>query len=133
MNTHLTNKIIKEALLNKKIPELKNISSIKSEAVFDKNTRFDFLLKSYNKTFVEVKNVTLSETEVWLNFLTPKQSVEKTLNQTRRGSKKGFDSFIIYLVQRNGCKNFKIADDIDPEYKKAYDYAKKNKVKNIVL
>ena len=43
--------------------------------------------------------------------------------------KKGFDSYMIYLVQRNDCKNFKIAHDIDPEYKKAHDYAKKNKVK----
>ena len=131
INTHLTNKIIKEALLEKKIPELPSISSIKSEAVFDKNTRFDFLLKNYNKkVFVEVKNVTLSRKKGLAEFPDAKtERGKKHLMKLVEAQKKGFDSFIIYLVQRNDCKNFKIADDIDPEYKKAYDYAKKNKVK----
>ena len=131
INTHLTNKIIKEALLEKKIPELPSISSIKSEAVFDKNTRFDFLLKNYNKkVFVEVKNVTLSRKKGLAEFPDAKtERGKKHLMKLVEAQKKGFDSFIIYLVQRNDCENFKIADDIDPEYKKAHDYAKKNKVK----
>ena len=131
VNTHLTNKIIKEALLEKKILELANISSIKSEAVFDKNTRFDFLLENYNKkTFLEVKNVTLSRNKNLAEFPDAKtERGKKHLLKLVEAQKKGFDSYIIYLVQRNDCKNFKIAHDIDPEYKKAYDYAKKNKVK----
>ena len=131
VNTHLTNKIIKEALLEKKISELADISSIKSEAVFDKNTRFDFLLENYNKKiFLEVKNVTLSRNKGFAEFPDAKtERGKKHLIKLVEAQKKGFDSYIIYLVQRNDCKNFKIAHDIDPEYKKAYDYAKKNKVK----
>ena len=131
VNTHLTNKIIKEALLEKKISELADISSIKSEAVFDKNTRFDFLLENYNKkTFLEIKNVTLSRNKNLAEFPDAKtERGKKHLLKLVEAQKKGFDSYIIYLVQRNDCKNFKIAHDIDPEYKKAYDYAKKNKVK----
>ena len=131
VNTHLTNKIIKEALLEKKIPELKNISSIKSESVFDKNTRFDFFLKNNNKKiFLEVKNVTLSRNKGLAEFPDARtERGKKHLMKLVEAQKKGFDSFIIYLVQRNDCENFKIAADIDPEYKKAYDYAKKNKVK----
>ncbi len=131
VNTHLTNKIIKEALLKKKIPELKNISFIKPETVFDKSTRFDFFLKSNNKKiFLEIKSVTLSRNKGIAEF--PDAETErgkKHLIKLVEAQKKGFDSFIIYLVQRNDCNNFKIADDIDPEYKKAYDYAKKNNVK----
>tara|TARA_B100000029_G_scaffold493304_1_gene555632 strand:+ start:533 stop:1216 length:684 start_codon:yes stop_codon:yes gene_type:complete len=131
VNTHLTNKIIKEALLEKKIPELKNISSIKSESVFDKNTRFDFFLENNNKKiFLEVKNVTLSRNKGLAEFPDARtERGKKHLMKLVEAQKKGFDSFIIYLVQRNDCENFKIAADIDPEYKKAYDYAKKNKVK----
>ena len=131
VNTHLTNKIIKEALLEKKISELADVSSIKSEAVFDKNTRFDFLLENYNKKiFLEVKNVTLSRNKGFAEFPDAKtERGKKHLIKLVEAQKKGFDSYIIYLVQRNDCKNFKIAHDIDPEYKKAYDYAKKNKVK----
>ena len=131
INTHLTNKIIKEALLEKKILELANISSIKPEAVFDKNTRFDFLLENYNKKiFLEVKNVTLSRNKNLAEFPDAKtERGKKHLLKLVEAQKKGFDSYMIYLVQRNDCKNFKIAHDIDPEYKKAYDYAKKNKVK----
>jgi len=131
VNTHLTNKIIKEALLEKKISELQDISSIKSEAVFDKSTRFDFLLENYNKkVFLEVKNVTLSRNKGFAEFPDAKtERGKKHLIKLVEAQKKGFDSYIIYLVQRNDCKNFKIAHDIDPEYKKAYDYAKKNKVK----
>ena len=131
VNTHLTNKIVKEALLEKKISELSNVSSIKPEAVFDKNTRFDFLLENYNKKiFLEVKNVTLSRNKDFAEFPDAKtERGKKHLIKLVEAQKKGFDSYIIYLVQRNDCKNFKIAHDIDPEYKKAYDYAKKNKVK----
>jgi len=131
VNTHLTNKIIKEALLEKKISELADIFSIKSEAVFDKKTRFDFLLENYNKkVFLEVKNVTLSRNKGFAEFPDAKtERGKKHLIKLVEAQKKGFDSYIIYLVQRNDCKNFKIAHDIDPEYKKAYDYAKKNKVK----
>ena len=37
--------------------------------------------------------------------------------------KKGFKSYILYLIQREDCKFFKIASDIDKEYKKAFDEA----------
>jgi len=131
VNTHLTNKIVKEALLEKKISEFSNISSIKPEAVFDKNTRFDFLLENYNKKiFLEVKNVTLSRNKNLAEFPDAKtERGKKHLIKLVEAQKKGFDSCIIYLIQRNDCKNFEIAHDIDPEYKKAHDYAKKNNVK----
>ena len=131
VNTHLTNKIVKEALLEKKISEFSNISSIKPEAVFDKNTRFDFLLENYNKKiFLEVKNVTLSRNKNLAEFPDAKtERGKKHLIKLVEAQKRGFDSCIIYLIQRNDCKNFEIAHDIDPEYKKAHDYAKKNNVK----
>ena len=33
--------------------------------------------------------------------------------------KMGYESYILYLIQREGCKSFKVAGDIDKEYKNA--------------
>jgi len=43
--------------------------------------------------------------------------------------KKGFQSCILYLIQRQDCKTFKIAEDIDINYKIAFDKAIKAGVK----
>ena len=42
--------------------------------------------------------------------------------------KKGFESYILYLVQREDCGSFKIAKDLDEEYKITFEEALKNKV-----
>ena len=61
VNTHLTNKIFYESLLNGNIINLKKTDILFREKQFNKNTRFDFFIKQKNKgIFIEVKNVTLS-------------------------------------------------------------------------
>ena len=61
VNTHLTNKIVLSALNNNLIKEFSKNIHIQPEVKFSSNTRFDFLILDKNsKTFVEVKNVTLS-------------------------------------------------------------------------
>ena len=60
VNTLLTNKIVLEALNQKKIKNLTKFNNIKPEVKFSDNTRFDFLVFNSNKKcFLEVKNVTL--------------------------------------------------------------------------
>ena len=49
INTFLSNKIVLEALQNKKIKDLLMFDNIKSEAQFSKNTRFDFLISNNKK------------------------------------------------------------------------------------
>ena len=131
INTHLTNKIVEEALNTKKISELSNMVLLKKEASYDKETRFDFLLKHKLKNcFLEVKNVTLSRTKYVAEFPDAKtQRGKKHLLKLIEASKRGFNSYMLYLIQRNDCKTFRIAEDIDLEYAKAYEYAKKNNVK----
>ena len=58
INTHLTNKLVLEALQNSQIRYFQNIEKIKSEVKFGDKTRFDFLvLEKEKKSFIEVKNV----------------------------------------------------------------------------
>ena len=71
INTQLTNKIVLEALNQKKIKDLIKFNNIKTEVKFSDKTRFDFLISSnVRKCFLEVKNVTLVREKKLLNFLT---------------------------------------------------------------
>ena len=130
VNTHFTNKIVLHALQNKLIKEFKNISEIKPETKFGKNTRFDFLITDKkNKSFIEVKNVTLSRKKGLAEFpdaVTTRGL--KHINELENAGKKNYKIFIIFLIQRNDCEVFTIAKDIDPDYAKALKLAVKNKL-----
>ena len=130
VNTHLANKIVNHGLKNNLISELKNSDTIKSEVFFDKETRFDFLLEKNNqKIFVEVKNVTLfrdKETAEFPDAITSRGS--KHLLTLIDAIKKGYKSYLIFLVQVQNMKKFKIARDIDNEYYKNYLIARNSGV-----
>ena len=115
VNTHMANRIAQHALENNLIKELKNNDLIKPDVFFNKETIFDFLLqKKSQKIFVEVKNVTLFRN---------KDTAELPDAPTARGIKhlltlidaikKGYKSYLLFLVQIQNMKKFRIAKDID--------------------
>ena len=131
VNTHMANRITQHGLENNLIKELQNNDLIKPEIFFNKETRFDFLLKKKKqKIFLEVKNVTLFR---------DKNTAEFPDATTTRGSKhlltlidaikKGYKSYLLFLVQIQNMEKFKIAKDIDNEYYNNYLIAKKAGVK----
>jgi sugar fermentation stimulation protein A len=130
VNTHLTNKIVLDALKNNLIKEFNNILEIKPETKFGNNTRFDFLvINKKDRAFIEIKNVTLSRIKKLAEFpdaVTVRGL--KHINELIKASKKNYKIFILYLVQREDCKNFTIAKDIDPSYASALKKAVKNKL-----
>ena len=130
INTHFANKIVYHGLSNNLIKEISNNDNIKPEVFFDKDTRFDFLIeKNKQKTFVEVKNVTLSREEKIAEFPDAVTSRgTKHLKALIQATKKGYKSYLLFLVQIQGVDNFKIAKDIDKEYYKNYLLAKKSGV-----
>ena len=125
INTLLTNKIIFEALINKKIGNLNKFNNIKPEVRFSDKTRFDFLLSnSKGKCFLEVKNVTLLRERKIAEFPDAVTSRgTKHLNELCDAKKKGYQSYILYLIQREDCDSFKIAEDIDEKYKISFSKA----------
>ena len=130
VNTHFANKIVYHGLHNNLISELKNNDTIKSEVFFNKETRFDFLTeKNKKKIFIEVKNVTLFRDEKIAEFpdaITTRGS--KHLKTLIDATKKGYKTYILFLVQIENVENFKIAKDIDKEYYNNYLIAKKSGV-----
>jgi len=131
INTFLSNKIVFEALNNKKITSLIKFKNIKREVKFSDNTRFDFFLSNdKEKCFLEVKNVTLLREKKIAEFpdaITSRGT--KHLNELCKAKKEGYQSYILYLIQRDDCDSFKIAEDIDKKYKDAFNKAIKSGVK----
>ena len=131
VNTHLTNKIVNHALEKNLIKGFSSKIKIKSEQVFGENTRFDFFLEDGKvKSFLEVKNVTLKRKSKIAEFpdsITSRGT--KHLNELINATKKGFKSYLLFLIQREDCDRFEIAKDIDPVYSKTLIKAIKHKVK----
>jgi len=127
VNTHFANKIAYHGLSNNLVKEVSNSDNIKPEVFFNKETRFDFLVKkNKQKIFVEVKNVTLLRDEKIAEFpdaVTLRGS--KHLKALIEAIKKGYKSYLLFLVQIQDVESFKIAKDIDKEYYKNYLLAKK--------
>ena len=127
VNTHAANKIVKHGLENNLIKELKNNDKIKPEVFFNKETRFDFLIeKNKQKIFLEVKNVTLfrdKNTAEFPDAVTERGS--KHLSTLIDAIKKGYKSYLLFLVQIQNMEKFKIARDIDINYYNNYLLAKK--------
>ena len=131
VNTHLANRIVFHGLSNNLINELKDNDSIKPEVFFNKETRFDFLIKKGGQEkFIEVKNVTLTRERKIAEFpdaITSRGS--KHLLTLIDAIKKGYKSYLLFLVQIQGMEYFKIAKDIDNDYYQNYLIAKKAGVK----
>ena len=123
---------IRESSSNDKnlIQEFDKDIKIKPETKFGINTRFDFLItKKKYKAFIEVKNVTLSRNIGLAEFPDSITSRGlKHINELIKASKKGYKIFILYLIQRDDCKKFTIAKDIDKDYSISLSKAVKKKL-----
>ena len=97
---------------------------------YNKETRFDFLVNKNNKNiFIEVKNVTLFRDSKVSEFPdAPTSRGTKHIKTLVEASKKGFKSYVLFLVQIENMKYFKIAKDIDKDYYENYLMAKKSGV-----
>ena len=127
VNTHFANKIAHHGLSYNLINELKNNDTIRPEVFFNKETRFDFLIEKNNqKSFVEVKNVTLFRNNKIAEFpdaITTRGT--KHLKTLIDATKKGYKAYILFLIQIERIESFKIAKDIDKDYYNNYLIAKK--------
>ena len=133
VNTHLANKIVLEGLQNNTLLEFKNLNKINPEVFYNEETRFDFLVeKNKIKSFIEVKNVTLirdGKVSEFPDAITTRGS--KHIKTLIAAHKKGYECYVLFLVQIENCKYFKIAHDIDKAYYENYKLAKNSGVKFI--
>ena len=120
VNTHRANRIVEKAIIEKKISTLGKKYDFRREVKYGKNSRIDFLItnKKDEEIFLEVKNVTLSMRKGVAEFpdaITERGS--KHLLELIDVVKKNKRAIMLFLVQRDDCKKFRIAEEIDSIYK----------------
>lgn len=119
VNTHRANRIVEDAIIQNKIKSLGKKLKVQREVKYGENSRIDFLISNEKneEIYVEVKNVTLSNQNKIAEFpdsITERGS--KHLIELSKIIKKNKRSIMLYLIQRNDCDQFKIAENIDPTY-----------------
>jgi len=127
INTGFANRIVEEALRKGAITELAGYDILRREVAYGENSRIDFLLQNQNREtscYVEVKSVTLSRQPGIAEFpdsVTARGA--KHLVELGNMARQGHKAVMLYLVQRSDTTCFRLAGDIDPAYKSAFDVA----------
>ena len=117
VNTSIPNKLIKEAIIQDKIPELSGYAEVISEYKVGKS-RIDLLLKDkkLGMCFVEIKNVTLKEENQACFPDAPTERGQKHLRELIDLKRQGHRSVIFFHIGRTDVESFTPAKNIDPLY-----------------
>lgn len=134
VNTMRTNRIVEEALSQRRIPGLDEFDKLSREVKYGKNSRIDFLLSTQDSTkvFIEVKNVSLVENGIAMFPDAITVRGQKHLCELMQVRKNGQRAVMFYLVNRQDAKIFKPADKIDPDYARLLRDAKSKGVEIFV-
>lgn len=119
INTQNANKLVAEALRERRIPEFKEFGDFKPEVKFGaENSKVDFLLSDsdHAKLYLEVKSVTLLRGGRGFFPDTVTTRGQKHLRELTQMVMQGNNAAILFCVQHTGIKQVQIAKDLDPEY-----------------
>ena len=127
IDTATPNRVVKEALHARQIPELSAYTCVTPEQKYGVNSRIDFLMTEPGlpDAYVEVKNVHLLRRDGWAEF--PDSVTTRGAKHLRELSgmvQAGHRAVMVYLVQHMGCNRFCLAEDIDPAYAAAFRSAR---------
>lgn len=129
IDSQIPNKVVEEALKDKKIQKLVRYNIIQREKTFG-NSRFDFKLSNDmdEEYYLEVKGVTF-EVDGKTKFPdAPTERGRKHLLELIEAKKRGFGAGVLFLIQMSNIKNFSPYDDMDVAFGGALRLACKNGV-----
>ncbi|SMF20740.1 DNA/RNA nuclease SfsA [Pseudobacteriovorax antillogorgiicola] len=118
INTMNPNRIVEEALVEGRIAEFGDYTSIRREVKYGEKSRIDFLLEddSHPDCYIEVKNVTL---KVGQHLAFPDAVTSrglKHLQELTRMVEQGHRAALLFVANRPEGNHVAIANDIDPAY-----------------
>jgi sugar fermentation stimulation protein A len=129
INTANANRVVKSALLGQQVPEFTHYSQCFPETPFG-NSRIDFMLKEEGlpNAYIEVKSVTLADgkTASFPDTVT-KRGLKHCL-ELAEIVKQGHKACLFFCIQRENINQFRVAEEIDPNYAQALEYAIKSGV-----
>jgi len=132
IDSQVPNKVVEEALRNNKIVGLKYLDYLKREQTYG-NSRFDFYFeKKERKGYIEVKGVTLENRGKAKFPDAPTTRGTKHVNELVEAKNDDYESYILFLLQFKGAKNFSTNRQMDPNFAAAIDQAIKKGVKVLV-
>ena len=130
IDSQIPNKVVNEALLNRKIDTLHKYSKIKREKTYGKS-RFDFKLSTEDEKenyFLEVKGVTLEDNGHCMFPDAPTERGARHILELIEAKKEGCGAGILFLVQLDNVETFSPNDERDPEFGRALRLARENGV-----
>lgn len=130
IDSQIPNKVVNEALLNRKIDTLHKYSKIKREKTYGKS-RFDFKLSTEDEKenyFLEVKGVTLEDNGHRMFPDAPTERGARHILELIEAKKEGYGAGILFLVQLDNVETFSPNDERDPEFGRALRLARENGV-----
>lgn len=133
-DTHLSNRLVEEALRLKLVPSLETYNTLVREQLVEDGFRVDFILSGFQgDCLVEVKSATVVENGVarYPDSSTPRGV--KQLKSLKRKATEGQRSVLIFLVQRDDAQSFVVSNSHDPAYAEAFEDAVASGVEIIAL
>ena len=130
IDSQIPNKVVQEALENKKIENLHKYTIINREKTFGKS-RFDFKLSTEEEEeiyYLEVKGVTLEESCHCRFPDAPTERGARHIMELIEAKRQGYGAGILFLIQLDNVYTFSPNDVTDPEFGKALRLAKENGV-----
>lgn len=129
IDSQAPNKIVEEALVNKKIKGLEEYTTICREKTFG-NSRFDFKLTNDKgeEYYLEVKGVTLEENGHSMFPDAPTERGRKHLLELIEVKNSGRGAGVIFLIQMSNIISFQPNEKMDKDFSDALRFAKSNGV-----
>jgi sugar fermentation stimulation protein A len=121
MDSNAPNKVVQEWLNTESCPILEGAENryIKPECKYG-NSRVDFYVEADDrKIFIEVKGVTLEDNGVARFPDAPSQRAIKHVEELAAAVEKGYESYVIFVIQMKGVQYFTPNEDTHPQFGKA--------------
>jgi len=134
VDTGLPNRLVRAALEAHQVPGLTGYTTVRREVPYGTNSRIDFLLEGPRNIYVEVKSVTLSRQPGLAEFPdTVTARGARHLDDLAQVLRDGHRAVLLYVIQRDDCKAYAVADDIDPGYARAHATARAAGIEVVAL
>ena len=128
IDSQIPNALVHSALENQALNITGKMDYLKREVTYQKS-RFDLFYRSnHKKGFIEVKGVTLEKKGVALFPDAPTIRGTRHILELIDASIKGYENYLIFVIQMKGVNCFKPNDKMDPNFSKALRAADKKGV-----